>query len=512
MKLLYFSPYAVDPYHSAITCENLKRLHDEGHELFLLTCEQSINRCFYNPDAKRRRCALCTSMQVSQELWLHDHGVRYHKLKLADFMPDPSAARDFVRAHAGWKSEEDLRAIRYHNGLDVGRSVLGTLLSLLRELHLDLERYRQAIDALMLHAILIHEAALAVLQQTGVDKAYVFNGRISETRAVLMAVKARALPWCMVEVWSAHDRFGLFDNGGPHDIQFLAGVLDRKLQAVREGTVAPAAAAAADQWFQHRQRGGMIDGKDILKFQKSGALPPGFEAPGRRIVFYIGSRDEYICLDGWEMTLFQTQEHAIREIVGRYAHRPDVRFYVRVHPNLSGLDNAQTRDIAALAELPRLTVLPSSSPVSTYALLAHADLAIVFGSTVGVEALHLGRPALLLAPAPYHRLPGILSPASTAEACAHIDEFIEGRHAVDPQSCRDGALAYGLLMTEFGVPFRHFRVTPHLEARTESGDAFDPHEHRAGLKYLLRRAARNPLREFRRLARVRELAQYRKHR
>jgi len=65
--------------------------------------------------------------------------------------------------------------------------------------------------------------------------------------------------------------------------------------------------------------------------------------------------------------------------------------YVRVHPNADVTFNLS---LMSLSTLPTVTVLKSSDPVDTYALVKAADLVLTFASTVGVEAAYRKKPVI----------------------------------------------------------------------------------------------------------------------
>ena len=93
------------------------------------------------------------------------------------------------------------------------------------------------------------------------------------------------------------------------------------------------------------------------------------------------------------------------------------QLYLRVHPNLAGVDNRQTQQIAQL-DSPLMTVIPADDPTSTYALLRHADTVLSYGSTVGIEAVYWGIPSVLAGASFYRDLGGTYNPATHAELVA----------------------------------------------------------------------------------------------
>ena len=139
---------------------------------------------------------------------------------------------------------------------------------------------------------------------------------------------------------------------------------------------------------------------------------------------------------------------------------PGVTIWIRVHPNLSGLSNAQTARLDALAAraLPNVRVIAAESDVDSYALVDAAELVITFGSTIGIEAVYWGAPVMLLGRATYEVTPGLSRPVSLSEAVATVNE-------PPAPADRDAALAFGTMATESG----HAHVRFHSSSPTDPG-------------------------------------------
>src|SRR6185503_11175015 len=107
--------------------------------------------------------------------------------------------------------------------------------------------------------------------------------------------------------------------------------------------------------------------------QERAALPAGFDARTRNIVIFNSAEEEFAAIgDGASFAAYRDQNDALRTIIPRLASRDDLRVYLRVHPSLSRLDNAQNRELRSL-QAPNFAMIPGESRVDSYALLDAAD-------------------------------------------------------------------------------------------------------------------------------------------
>jgi hypothetical protein len=139
---------------------------------------------------------------------------------------------------------------------------------------------------------------------------------------------------------------------------------------------------------------------------------------------------------------------AIQLIANEYHDRHEFFFYVRVHPNLAHVNNSQTRALHGISR-ENVAVIPAHSPVSSYALLDACEKVVVFGSTIGTEATHSGKPAILCSAAFYASLDAVYRPISHKEVIQLLGVWL-------PPKPITGALQYGFYLKTFGRNFQYF--------------------------------------------------------
>src|SRR5690606_20179770 len=128
--------------------------------------------------------------------------------------------------------------------------------------------------------------------------------------------------------------------------------------------------------------------------QTQNKLPDNFDPSKTNIAIFNSSEDELKVIEDWKNDIYSSQNDAITSIVKNYLKNPDFHFYLRVHPNLGKLDNAQSKEIEKM-DFKNLTVIPAFSKIDSYALMDACDKTITFGSSIGLEATYWRKPSIL---------------------------------------------------------------------------------------------------------------------
>lgn len=101
------------------------------------------------------------------------------------------------------------------------------------------------------------------------------------------------------------------------------------------------------------EKGGdcVID-KSYVKKQQIGLLPQKWDSQKRNIVIFNSSDDELAAIgaDYDSYSLFKSQYVGICSILEHFIGERNFCFYLRMHPNLSQLDNPFVNDLLELAD------------------------------------------------------------------------------------------------------------------------------------------------------------------
>jgi hypothetical protein len=161
--------------------------------------------------------------------------------------------------------------------------------------------------------------------------------------------------------------------------------------------------------------------------------------------------DEYEGIPDHHNPLYNNDNIGIESLCQSFSSDENYHFYLRVHPNLKDIDNAQNKAITALgAKFTNLTIIGAGEKIDTYALMDAVDLVITFGSTMGAEAFFWKKPSLLLGRAFYEGIKGIIQPTSHEE----VIELIKNIPSV---AANEDILKYGYWIVTFGTKFTYFK-------------------------------------------------------
>jgi len=254
---------------------------------------------------------------------------------------------------------------------------------------------------------------------------------------------------------SVHERgqdlqhYGIFENVMPHDLAYTELRIQEKWAEAHDHALRH---EIAEKFYVERSQGVIQNWYSFTESQQSGLFPADWNPARQNIAIFNSSEDEFEAAgDEWLNPLYGKQQAGLERIVqslSQSAH--NIHLYLRVHPNLKGIDNIQTRQLATL-KADFLTVIPADSPVSTYTLMKHANKVVSFGSTAGIEAVFWGVPSILAGRAYYESLGGTYNPGSHEELIALL-------HA--PLSAKDktAALMYGYYWNSYGLPFKYYEA------------------------------------------------------
>lgn len=467
MKTIIFAPYATVVPHFETELEIAQWHLDRGDHVQWVACWGELANCDFNPVRDPDRCRACIGRR---EMGLAQLSPRIDRKAVTAFS-NSSRLPDRVACFAGSKgslerrvenwlkdfscdSVEQLTEVRVDN-FDVGYAVLSSLVSHCRDPQPDLGHHRELMLDFFRSALMAYWGARAALQQLRPDRCYVFNGRFAAMRGVFRAAQEEGVDCFLHERGCDLAHFSLRKNHLPHDIeateQWIRATWDQaEGDLLRE--------ELAGRWYQQRVAGVERNWHSFTRGQQPGLLPPNWDAHCRNVTIFNSSDDEFVAIgDHWRNTLYPDQVAGVARLAQDLLSIPDLRIYLRMHPNLATVDNSRTRQWMEL-DFPNLTIIPASAAVDSYALMRSSDGVASFGSTAGIEAVFWGRPSLLLGPCFYRNLPGPYVPASHAETIRLLASSL-------PPQDRLGALMYGYWQQTFGLPYRHFQASGLFEGQ-----------------------------------------------
>lgn len=449
MKVLIVSYFSSWVTHFATELEIAQRHLDQGDTVEFLGCDRCLVTCEANAKGRISKCDRCR-LRRSGALRLLSAPVPLHLL--SDYLPASIAT-----------TERDMRdAIRdattaeayTFNGHDLGSGALSSAIWNMRDPHCEKDN---SLKVLHNYARAAARSYLCVREflsaHRDFQQVYIFNGRFASTRGALRACQELAgLEVFTHERGSQISKYGLYRNAMPHDKKLWVQ------QANLAWDTAPdreQAILVGSHFFEERRQGRNADWTSFTGKQAIGKLPPEWDSTRTNIAIFNSSEDEFVGLgDEWKNPIYAMQSEGIQRIVtDALTCHPEAMFYLRMHPNLSGVFNRDIELINTLnaSGLPNLVVIHPDSDISTYSLLDAVDQVITFGSTVGVEATFWGKPSIHAGRSFYEDLGSVY----VAHSHEHLMEMIV---TVSNPQPKIHAIKYGYYAQTFGHDFKYWQA------------------------------------------------------
>jgi hypothetical protein len=344
-------------------------------------------------------------------------------------------------------SIDDVKAYTWR-GDNYGMEAASTVISALRDPRPDLRVHQNMVQAAVATTIRTTQALEHILRDVAPERLYVLNGRRASQMGAVRAARRVGTPLFTYEI--GHDTengFVLIPETYFHDLDaFRQQILcfwDR-LEDKEKGW------QIGSSFFTDRRygTGGQFIEAQFTDQQESGRLPEGFDPESQNIAVFNSSEDEFAAVDGYQNPVYADQIAALPQILEDPCLDANLTFYLRVHPNLKGVDNHQIREIRKLTH-PNIRVIPPESDVDTYALMDACDRVLTFGSTMGIESAFFGKPSIVVGQVPFGHLGSVYVPNSHE---AVIDLLNDSDL---PTLDRLGAVQFGYYMVARDHPFRH---------------------------------------------------------
>lgn len=438
-KKLYYSSCSIAAPHIGVIIDDLLAAKQEGNEVYWAYCHCALSSCFMNLDGYNSICSLCHRMYDEYQR-VYGAGIHMLPIKRSE-IKEQKQAFDF-------KSVEELKAFTYRQ-VEVGNSILSLYYSVTRDLDMNrFDQFHAFALPLVSEICNLTDYMYTFIEKIKPDEIIVHNGRLYENRFIYDIARVMNIHFKAVETVGGH--------GEPYAKMSYYDVLPQNLKnwtrlvktTWEKSPLTIEEKSKIGASFYERRRNGelVVDVKVYVANQKKGLLPEGFDPSKRNIAIYTSSQDEIVALGSdWNYDqLFQSQSEAIAYILQHTSK--DIHYYIRIHPNLKGINYKDHLDLYQYNEYPYVTVIPPESKVSSYDLMDACEKVVTFGSSVGMEAVYWGKPSVLIGHSGYEDM----------DICYHVKKLedvipvVEG-HLV-PKN-RLGAIKYGyfLLDREFKV-------------------------------------------------------------
>lgn len=457
MRVLVFTAHTTWKPHYETDLEIIQRHLDDGDEVVHMHCDADLPACDANPHRDMAKCRNCIEIRKAGISLLAPRAPSISFLNLSE-----SNERELVSIQKKFATVAELKGF-YIEKFDIGMSVASSIISLTRDPELDPSVLDDMVSRFLVAALSVYRSLQNYLDENPVDCVYVFNGRFAPFRAVLRACQSRGVTCYVHERGHDIHHYTLDTNTTAHDLAHMRQQIREQWERAAGD---PRRNEIAEKYYLERSNGVVQAWYSFVGRQRQDLLPTSWNPAKKNVAIFNSSEDEYAATDAqWNNPLYGNQLEGLQRIVRSLeGDHDDLHVYLRIHPNLIGVNNKHTM---ALYDLRRdfFEIIPPDDPVSTYALIKHADKVLTFGSTVGIEAVFWGTPSIHAGRSYYHHLGG------TYNACSH-EEVIALLKADLPPKDRTAALVYGYYLNTYGIPFKYFQATGIAEGRFKGQTIF----------------------------------------
>ena len=222
----------------------------------------------------------------------------------------------------------------------------------------------------------------------------------------------------------------------------------------------------AETWFLNRSQR-KLDGPQkhflyskLLHMKDDHSLPV-WDKSVFNLVFFVSSQNELFSIQENVKDLPFGQVEAIKRIMEEF---PEIHCNVRIHPNLAGVDKRFVDNLSNLEQIKGVTVIAPESPVNSYALVNAADLVLVYGSTIGVEAAFQKKPVISVAKSHYAEFMCTATVRTDKDLMRLILGAVKGDFSGFPSEAQryEGACAFAWAHLHFGEKPEYLERTTYL--------------------------------------------------
>ncbi len=465
MKILFYSPYAFFPYHFETELELAEKYIQQGHSITFLTCDGELPTCEPNPDHKYGICAACKSRRTSGLQWLGKGNIQ-----IKNFYQVTEEQQQIIRNlnSINIVTLEQLKSI-YLDGSDIGMAAFGSVICNLREPYPDPKKHLALIRSNLAAAATVHFSLKNWLEKYRPDKVVIFNGRMSPIRPVLRLTQSLGIETFVHERSGDLNRYCLTKNIYPHDLDFMKNEIESTYQNSQLSQFQKQEIAI--KWFEERANNDPQAWFSYTDSQQKGLLPKNLDSQTINIAIFNSSEDEMASIQGWENPFYKDQGEGTYKIVNDLKGINNIKIFLRVHPNLTDINNSQTKFIREiLSRFPNLEIIAPNSPVSSYALIDSCDITITFGSTIGIEALYRNKPSILMGRALYEDLGGIILPNSHLDLINIISHFASSGELPKVKDSQIAFIKYGFFQKIYGHTFDYVKPYNAFEVSLQRDD------------------------------------------
>ncbi len=429
----------------SLMLEQLQRTIEDNPtaNIYYLTCSNSYNLCYYNPDSTPHKCYLCKK-GVENSLNLIEG--RFKHLKINDI----TNSSDLKQAiHFSQNTNKIDYNLKFEN-FEVGRAVISSYISKTRDRDLDeISSHSFSFDFLK-NSIHFYLGFKRFCAENEIDLIYNFNGRVLYNSAVMALAKSSGISIINVDIPRIGPAIEHFKNVLPHSIikkqdHFNEAWTNSKYSEIEKEKI-------ASGYFKKRRLGTKVNTTSFTSGQNKNSLPEGVDFKKRTVVLYTSSDDEFAALgDEFTNPHFKNQNDGIFYIAELFNKKfLNQNLIIRIHPNFSGVIYEYAKRLNELkGKYKNVFLIEPESKIDSYALLDVADKVITFGSSITTEATYWEKPVIMLGNSFFSGMEIAYEPKKIKE----LDNLLENDLPPMPKL---GSLKFGYYLIKGGMPAKYY--------------------------------------------------------
>lgn len=453
MKVLFCGLFPVAKMHFIAECNIIEKHLRENDEVFLLSCQASLNACDANPEKLYTHCIKCMEFR--------DNCIQAltKSIKTLPIIESSVATEAQKILFPIFETIAEIEKFE-HSGIQLGKNVISTLVSITGttgntafkdkvDIRKNTISHKYLINSVIKDYYQVYQTAIKYLESYDFKLVYIFNGRFATTRAWIEACKKKKVKYKTHERIFFKDHIYQFENGSIHDLKTFS---NQALAFWKENKSSFIIREKAEQYYYKSKKGIAYGGKEFTSNQNPNHDIPKWDDNKTNIAIFSSTETEFAGLkDYFVDALFGNQKEGYISIAKHtQARNPSVHFYLRVHPN-SILDKTKWWLEDDINQQSNITIIHPENPLSSYKLMESCEKTVVFMSTMGVEATVSGKPAIAVSKTLYSGLDAVYEPNSIKECV----DLIISKNLV----CKniEGALTYSAFLVSGGQKLEYSR-------------------------------------------------------
>lgn len=391
MNILIYSNIILWEDQFATTFELIKRF--KRHNVYLLTCDKSLNSCPANPKKKLHICEICQKHESNYNKKLNIENI---SIGLKNIIFDEKKILNDIK---NINSFENLISYHYED-LPIGELAASQFCSNEISHKLDdefISKNKKKILHEIISGIKLFLSSKEIIKEKKIEKVYVWNGRRSSDGPVNYAAKNLDVPFKSY-ISDFNGKYYLIRAEKIHSYKERMNNFNKAFNYYKKKM----SKNEKDKFFKNyidiKKRG--LFGKGSINYID---FTPNFKKKVNKknlITFFTTSGFEYAGFNDWKSSIYIDQYDAIRKIINDLDLNQKYQFCIRHHPHLKDAGRIEKEEINEILKIKKNKLIQFSydDDVDTYDILDNSIKIITFGSTISFEAYARKIPVITLAP------------------------------------------------------------------------------------------------------------------